>query len=279
MQLATTKSGRPALWENGGGSTSTGHAVLVCDTDGGPAPAQYIPRGGPLAGGEHALCPVSPGMIVVSARHWRDVSIHVQQIETIVPGAQAGTFEATTRELGRFEEGAWTLPLPADVPLLALAAARAKTKSYDYHCRSVYWAFGPGGVREDVIAAARADNERRVAERAARAAASAEADRADREADRLRAQKELAAQEARNALIRPFLAYGGGWAAAEVLWNSATEVERETLTRHASDPRAEAWGLAVATALGDCTARAPWGRAPGDAAMTLARHVAKMGTP
>ena len=60
-----SKSGLPCMWESGGGSTNTGGSKIICGPNGSPKKAIYIPRGGHLSNGEHALIPITVGDIII----------------------------------------------------------------------------------------------------------------------------------------------------------------------------------------------------------------------
>jgi len=66
-----SKSGLPCIWESGGSSTKTGGARIICTSNGLPKKAIYIPRGGHLSNGGHALIPVVVGDIIIFHSHDR----------------------------------------------------------------------------------------------------------------------------------------------------------------------------------------------------------------
>ena len=66
-----SKTGLPCMWESGGGATNTGGAKIICSANGLPKKAIYIPRGGHLSNGEHALIPVTIGDIIIFYSHDR----------------------------------------------------------------------------------------------------------------------------------------------------------------------------------------------------------------
>jgi hypothetical protein len=137
-----TKSGRPALWERGGGATSTGRATIVCAPDGAPLRPYYIRTRGSLSCGEHALLPADRGNIVVQAwHHRRDFSVDIYRI--LEQAQQApGESEAAvaTERLASFSENEWDNPDVAARYKAAIEAARSKATSY--HCRSPYYILG-----------------------------------------------------------------------------------------------------------------------------------------
>ena len=66
LTVERTAKGLPALWECGGGYTSTGYAQVIAGENGEMLTPGYIPRGGPLANGNHALFVVGEGTVVVT---------------------------------------------------------------------------------------------------------------------------------------------------------------------------------------------------------------------
>jgi len=131
-----TRTGLPCLWEAGGGMCNTGHSQIVCAADGSPKKAIYVRRYGHLALQEHALIPVKPGDIVVSARHHRgDFRISIWKLgglcrdeeEIFFPGALISYwngYEWSNPDIGeRFQA----------------AVQAAKEKATCYHCRSPHF--------------------------------------------------------------------------------------------------------------------------------------------
>jgi hypothetical protein len=66
IQLIKTIKGFPAFWESGGGMTSSGSATIVVDKYYGMKRAIYIPRGGHLSNGNHALIGMQIGDRIIS---------------------------------------------------------------------------------------------------------------------------------------------------------------------------------------------------------------------
>jgi hypothetical protein len=130
MRITRTKSGLPALWEEGGGYTSTGWARLIAGPNGEKLKPVFIRTRGHLACGEHALFVVRPGFIVAEACHGRDPEISVYRIEGFAED------EAQVTRLHHWSLGEWDSPPPADLEPMIRAA---RDKSRDYHCRRMYW--------------------------------------------------------------------------------------------------------------------------------------------
>jgi len=82
MQAEKTAKGFPALWEEGGGYTNTGSAIIIAGSAGEPLRPFYIRRRGHLANGQHALLPIRRRRGVTTAgarimcgcrrRRWQD---------------------------------------------------------------------------------------------------------------------------------------------------------------------------------------------------------------
>lgn len=132
IPIYRTKRGFPALWEEGGGMTSTGHAQIVAGQDGEKLRPIYVKRRGHLAVGQHALFVLRPGMHVIRASQGRgDFWIEVSRITEI----QDDT--AVLEALAEFSEGQWDTE-PSE--RLQAAIEAAKKKATCYHCRSPHYA-------------------------------------------------------------------------------------------------------------------------------------------
>ncbi len=141
MQIETTKRGFPAMWESGGGMTSGGSATLVAGPNGEKRRPVYVPRGGHLACGNHALIGVGKGFLIVTAsvRRGERESAKISRIlSTSVKDVDGERFEATAEVevLNTFSHGEWDKPLDPKHDPVVEAAFR---KACDYHCRSAYW--------------------------------------------------------------------------------------------------------------------------------------------
>jgi len=137
IELTLTKKGHPAMWEEGGGLSNTGWAIIVAGPNGERLEPIYVRRAGHLAGRQHALFVVKVGYIVVKAyHHRRDFTIKVYRIASIDlgdPENKTAEFEV----LHEFSRGEWDIE-PPDNLLDAIEAARAKATCY--HCRSPHYA-------------------------------------------------------------------------------------------------------------------------------------------
>jgi len=128
MEIEVSKSGIPCLWEKGGAMTNTGTAQIICGPNGEQKKAIYVPTGGHLACGAHALLPIVVGDHVVQVARWRDkVTVVVYQITSIDPPQQP-TSTATAR-------GCTLVELTETSTALEPAVEAAIEKANDYHCR------------------------------------------------------------------------------------------------------------------------------------------------
>ena len=132
MKVKLTKTNQPALWECGGGASNTGHAVIICNSKGAKKRPTYVPNGGHLSKGNHALFVVKVGDVVIQADHDRHgESCSINKI-TAINGN-----EAILENITVFEDDEWSVYPPAHFHNAIDAAFK---KMYDYHCRSVYYA-------------------------------------------------------------------------------------------------------------------------------------------
>ena len=128
--LTVTKSGKPAIWEAGGGAKNTGRTQVVCDHEGRPMKPLYIARKGHLSNSCHALFILDVGMYVIKcSRHRDDYTLKVLRVEKInVDGYYADcVVEVETNNV-------------ENVPEKFKAAAKAALrKSSIYHCREAVY--------------------------------------------------------------------------------------------------------------------------------------------
>lgn len=130
-----TKAGFVSLWEEGGAGTNTGKATIIAKPDGSKPTAVYIPRGGHLACGQHALIPVHPGYLVVKTSQWRGEYDHkIYKVIRLIPGEQP---QVEVELINEFSRGEWNQPLTdAEAKVVEVAEKKAQ----DYHCREAYFA-------------------------------------------------------------------------------------------------------------------------------------------
>jgi hypothetical protein len=82
VKIEKTRRGYPAFWEQGGGYTNTGEAIVIASSSGDPKKPVYIRRAGQLANREHALFVIQPGDVIIRANHHReDFNIEILQVE------------------------------------------------------------------------------------------------------------------------------------------------------------------------------------------------------
>lgn len=136
LEIERTKSGLPALWEQGGGYSNTGYARVVCSPSGGKKKATYVRRRGQLANGKHSLVVIDEGDVVVLADHHReDFEISIMEISKISANS------AETVPLAKYSQGQWDNPaVAAD---FAAAVDASKEKATCYHCGSPHYISNP----------------------------------------------------------------------------------------------------------------------------------------
>ena len=131
-ELQRTQKGYPALWEKGGGYSSTGKVQVIAGPQGEKKKPVYIRQRGELAGKEHALFVVAPGDLVVYIKRRRSDYIKA------VYGITALEDEQVVMErLHLFDFGQWDTD-PPEAFQDVLEAARKK--SWCYHCRTPHYA-------------------------------------------------------------------------------------------------------------------------------------------
>lgn len=136
-----SETGRvPCLWEQGGGYSNTGDAIILTDSTGNAGIPQslYIRRKGDLACKKHALIPIDLNTFVVEASHHRgDFDISIYWIYRIENGVATGEL---VQKFSQNQWGEWDdhIGLVARNNILAAVDA-AKQKAMDYHCRVPYW--------------------------------------------------------------------------------------------------------------------------------------------
>ncbi|MCM1119583.1 MAG: hypothetical protein NC543_09510 [bacterium] len=130
IEVETSKSGLPCLWESGGSWTNTGSSWIICDRFGNQKRAIFVPNRGDLCNGLHALIPVTVGDMVIDDNQHR------------------GHHQVSVWEITKIEDGKATLQLLEYVdnakideqPIYSDAVTAAMEKACHYHCRSVYYA-------------------------------------------------------------------------------------------------------------------------------------------
>lgn len=116
-----SRAGLPCMWESGGGSTNTGGSKIICAPSGCKKKAIYIPRGGHLSNGEHALIPIAVGDIIIFHSHDRKGGeTKTLKIKKIV-GEKAYTETVEMQDCFK------------------VAVEAAIKKSHTYHCRDAMY--------------------------------------------------------------------------------------------------------------------------------------------
>ena len=135
--VVKTKKDYPALWEEGGGMSNTGHARIIADREGCRKKPVYIRTGGHLALGEHALFIIEEGDIVIDVRrHHDDYDITIKQIRKIRNDGEK--LVAEMEILATFSEYEWDNDEIAKRYHDAINVAKEKSRCY--HCRSPHYA-------------------------------------------------------------------------------------------------------------------------------------------
>lgn len=131
IRVEKTKSGYPAIWENGGGATNTGEATVIANENGRPKKPVYVKRAGHLSNGNHALIPVVVGDIIVKSYHKRkDFWTRIFRVVSF-----DGEY-AISELVYEFRDGQWNFYPPA---YLQPAITAGIEKATCYHCREPHY--------------------------------------------------------------------------------------------------------------------------------------------
>ncbi|MBI5421285.1 MAG: hypothetical protein HZA35_03170 [Parcubacteria group bacterium] len=197
IKIDTTKRGFAAMWESGGGMTSGGSAQIITGRNGEARRPIYMPRGGHLCCGNHALVGVADGFYIVSAsvrRGSRDSASIRRIVSTSVKDVDGASWQATAEveEVNTFSRGEWDKPLEEK---FSKAVEAAFQKASSYHCRSTYYIdYSDKPELGDAEKARRAaEQARQDAERAAFRQAKADAEA------KAKAEAEVASKAAKEA--------------------------------------------------------------------------------
>jgi hypothetical protein len=135
IKVEISKRGLSCLWEEGGGFTNTGRAIIIANGKGQSKKPIYVRRSGHLACSEHALIPVLVGDYIIQTSHHRyDFTVSVHRIEGF--REEGGNRFADISLVNRFDQGEWDADLP---DFLVEAVVAAKNKATCYHCRSPHF--------------------------------------------------------------------------------------------------------------------------------------------
>jgi len=143
-KLELTKKGHLALWEWGGGFTSTGDATIICNNDGSRKKAIYIKRRGHRANESHALVLVNVKDFIINVFRRRDnYIIKVYQIVDFVKeeypisdGRTLIDWYAVLEEKYNCNNKTGEVSCPE---FLKEAIEAGKEKSNCYHCREPHY--------------------------------------------------------------------------------------------------------------------------------------------
>ena len=134
IRIDKTKKGYPAIWECGGGMTSTGYSQIIANSDGSPKKPVWVNKRGHLACADHALFILQDGDIIVQTdHHRRDFEIWVLRFE----GTDIDGLYAKTTVLAHYSRGEWDNEEIAEKYKAVIKVAKEKTTCY--HCRSPHY--------------------------------------------------------------------------------------------------------------------------------------------
>ena len=134
FDLVITKKGYPAMWEDGGGLSNSGHVQLICGSGG--------ERLNAITTGHkclqcHALFIVRPGILVINVSRWRtEIEANIYKLIDI----NTTTKKATGKLIYSYELCQWDIEPPFGIDAAVIAAVE---KSRNYHCREAVWAIPP----------------------------------------------------------------------------------------------------------------------------------------
>ena len=100
--ITLTKSNRPAYWEKGGSTTSTGRATIVTNRYYQKLVPLYVKRKGMLSNANHALMPLRKGFKVIHVWHHRE-DFEICIMEVIDIKGSVATFEVVAYLLSSYD--------------------------------------------------------------------------------------------------------------------------------------------------------------------------------
>lgn len=128
--IEITKKGNAAIWETGGGLSNTGYCRLVCGPNGQKLVAICQRQ---RCNDGHALFKVHENDCIIHvSRHRDEININLYQIKSIDLENKLANLE----QIGEFSNGEWDIEPSPEIDAAVKAAVK---KSYDYHCRRMYW--------------------------------------------------------------------------------------------------------------------------------------------
>jgi len=136
MNYEKTRKGLPALWESGGSMTNSGKSQIICGSNDERLKAIYIPRGGELSCGKHALIPIKIGDKVIIVSHQRkDFTIKIYQIKSIEKYEERLVMEA----INTWQEGEWENDDDNSTLANSFSVQATMDKATCYHCREPHY--------------------------------------------------------------------------------------------------------------------------------------------
>jgi hypothetical protein len=139
IEIVKTKgTGKPAMWESGGGFTNTGSVRIIAGPAGEKKRALFGGRGPACAC--HALVPISVDDVVIELyRHWDEFKIQIWRVKSLQDRGEH--FLASVELIYEFDKGEWVPQEPQESFKSAIKAAIDKSR--DYHCRVAYYCEPP----------------------------------------------------------------------------------------------------------------------------------------
>lgn len=125
INIEKSNNNIPCVWENGGGYSNTGRAIIVAGLYGEKLKPLYVRKKGQLACSDHALIEVRIGYMIIEAEHGRgdfDISIY----------AVVDPENGIVKIIHSYTMGSWDRKPPL---YLKSAIDAAKRKALFYHCR------------------------------------------------------------------------------------------------------------------------------------------------
>lgn len=136
MKFEKSRSGKTVYWEKGGASSNTGSSGIICSADGSKKTALFFKRGGHLSNDKHALFIVDTGDFIINVyQHRGDIDISVTQVCDIIETDENNVTRKVIN-ISNFKNEEWDIEPPECIDSAIRAAVN---KSFDYHCRSVYY--------------------------------------------------------------------------------------------------------------------------------------------
>ncbi|MDD4931655.1 MAG: hypothetical protein PHG66_05950 [Candidatus Colwellbacteria bacterium] len=145
--IPSLRGGIPCLFERGGGYYDSGEAMIITNWLAKKPKAIYISRS-PVPCGEHALIPVRGGYFIIETAYDKRGSwVRIWRVAELVDSI------AVCELIQERTNDDWS-PMFAEVneetsANLNDAISAAQNKSYDYNCRTVYWADGPQHIDKE----------------------------------------------------------------------------------------------------------------------------------